>query len=134
MIKILSKDNWDVSWDMPQQGAFLIDLRDCRAKSDILKAIGHQLKGKDSPVIHGNSMDALIDVMSDWFCENWGQKKDVYITGGGRLFEISHDFAMNVTQCFNDAFEGAIYERSLNHGDEGIHEEIGNIRIFLGLT
>jgi hypothetical protein len=134
MIKVISRENWDSSWDERQKGSILIDLRKCESKPDILKAIGHNLRGQDSPIIHGNSLAALVDVMSDWFCENWGKKKVVYITGGNRLFGIGRDFAMNLTQCFNDAFEGAIYDRSLNHNGEGIHEEIGNVSIFLGLT
>lgn len=134
MIKVIPKDRWDTTWDNPQQGAILIDLRKCRSKADVLRAVGHKLKGQHSPIIHGNSLDALIDVMSDWFCENWGKEKVIYITGGSHLFAIGNDFAMNLVQCFNDAFEGALFDKSQKKEVQSIHEEINNVRIYLGLT
>jgi len=80
-----------------------------RGKYNIIKTLGHNVKGKGSPLIHGKSLDALIDVMGDWLIESWGQKINIYITGANKIFELGNEFSLNIVQSFNDAFVRAIY-------------------------
>ena len=105
MANVISENTWDLFQNKRlQKGSILIDLSACKTKTDILKKIGHILKGQDSILIRGNSLDALMDVMSDWFCENWEQKHVIYIAGINHLFNMDHALATKVIECFNDAY------------------------------
>lgn len=134
MITIHSPQDWNRSWDSPENGSLLISLQDCGTQADVLMAIGHVIKGQDSPTIHGRSLDALIDVMGDWFIENWGTTKVIHVTGGDHLFTLGRTFAIKVIQCFNDAFAAAIYDRALNHAADGICEELNRVCVYVELT
>lgn len=134
MIEIISKSNWDADCSQTYDYLIQVDLRDCEDTQQIIQKIGSSIKGNASQYISGNSLDALVDVMSDWFIENWGDEKWICITGGNRAFDFGREFALNLVGCFCDAFSGAIYDRSINHGGEGIAEEIGNLTIHFVLN
>lgn len=114
-------------------GAIRLSLYSCETKDEIIRAFGKRLKGRDSVKIKGNSLDALVDVMSDWFIEGWGKEKRVYVSGHKRVFEHGEEFALKVAQCLNDAFTDALHDRALNHDCDGIVDEIHRVHIYLVL-
>lgn len=60
----------------------IIDLTHCNNQRECILLISRKITGKDSPLLQtGNSLDAFFDVLSDYFIENWGEWKDIYIYG-----------------------------------------------------
>lgn len=70
--------------------AIKIDLSICESKEDVILLISKKIRGKDSPdLVSGRSLDALFDVVSDFFMENWLVWGDVCIYGWGN-FSLRH--------------------------------------------
>lgn len=134
MIEFVSSEDWNPLWEQPEAGEILIDLRKAATKQDVIKKIGYSLRGQDSPLIRGNSLDAMTDVASDWFSETWGSDRTIYIAGGKNIQQQGELFLAEIVDCLNQAFIDTLYDRSLNHNGAGIAAEIGNIKIYLGLN
>lgn len=59
-----------------------IDLRPFSTNEEIIFSIGQILRTEQSASVqHDTPLDGLIDVMFDYFYENWGELKDVTILG-----------------------------------------------------
>ncbi|WP_068081564.1 hypothetical protein [Polycladidibacter stylochi] len=110
---------------------YVVDLRGSQSKQEILRSMGKILKGKDSPLINGNSLDALNDVMSDWFCENWGKEKQIYIIGWEVVGEIHSELPVILADIVNSAFLGAVYDKCLRGDSSSVPDEINNFSVFL---
>jgi len=131
MITILEGADWNPRWEFPIEGEVFIDLRGIDKKHRIVRKIGRVLRAEDSPLINGNSLDALIDVVSDWFIETWGTDRVIYIAGGKTLEYQGVKFALEVTLSIEDAFMQAIYDRALNYDGTGISEEFARVSVYL---
>ncbi|HGG64345.1 MAG TPA: hypothetical protein ENK34_07180 [Rhodobacteraceae bacterium] len=131
MITILDPTDWNLRWETPIAGEWFIDLRGIDKKHRIIRKIGRTLRGGDSPLINGNSLDAMIDVVADWFTETWGTNRIIYIAGGKSLECHGVKFALDVTLSIEEAFMDTIYDRALNYEGVGISEEFSHVSVYL---
>lgn len=131
MITALPQDRWRAKYRGRKKDSILVDLSECQSREAVIAAIGRKLKAQDSQLIRGESLDALTDVVGDWFIENWGKRRQVFIANGDRLFDFGRGFAEQVLACIDDAFLAASHDRAINHDGAGVAEEIGLVRCYL---
>ena len=110
MISFLEGQAWNPIWETSAPGRVFVDLTGCRDLPCVLRRLGGTLRGSDSPIIKGNSLDAFIDVLGDWFIDIWGQSAEVYVGGASAIEKLGPRVLANITECFHDAFESASRE------------------------
>lgn len=66
--------------DLPKNKKLTLDFQDCDNSRQAILYVSQKLKGSESPnLVGGYSFDALFDVVSDFFMENWLSWKDIHI-------------------------------------------------------
>jgi hypothetical protein len=128
-MKILLANDWSEAWLRPKAGSYAIDLRGVASKKEAIVRLASTLSGKQSHPVNGDSLDALQDVIADWFYEHWTTKKTIYIAGGRSLCNLDPDLAVHVADVINSAFIAAIYDRSQVDKDTDIHLGIARTRV-----
>lgn len=123
MIEFLKKESWDKFGEQWQAepSKIIIDTRECMAEEDFVLAIGQVLHASYStPLIGGYSLDALIDVLSDYFIENWRQYKEIYIVGWQRFIGMHPSFSQRTLLSLMDSYIKAIecQHRAVDFGDD----------------
>lgn len=82
-----------------------IDLTTCVKRNDYILAIGEKLHASYStPLVTGNSLDALHDVVSDWFIENHLKWKDVFIQGWQTFTQKESIYAQKVLTVLMEGY------------------------------
>ena len=130
MIRFLSNvPDWNPIWGIKEKGRLLIDLGKCADKECILRKIGTVLKGSDSPTIDGNSLDALIDVMGDWFMEHWGEPIEIYIRGADAIKRCDPELLPELAYGVQCAFDSGARNAHLVGRDTSYEEAKTRARI-----
>ena len=96
--------------DLPKiKKAIKINLSDCESKEDAILLISKKIRGTNSPdLANGYSLDALFDVMSDFFMENWLTWGDICIYGWGD-FSLQHPMlSQQILSLIMDAYISGI--------------------------
>jgi len=131
VIQFLSNvPDWNPIWGIKENGRLLIDLGKCADKECILKKIGAVLKGSDSPTISGNSLDALVDVMGDWFMEHWGEQIAIYIRGADAIKRCDPELLTEIADCMQSAFDQGARNAHLVGRDTSYEDARTRARIF----
>jgi len=131
VIRFLSNvPDWKPIWEIKKKDRLLIDLPKRADKECILRKMGAVLKGSDSPTIGGNSLDALIDVMSDWFIEHWGEKIEIYIRGADAIKRCDPGLLAEIAYCMQSAFDRGASNAHLVGRDTPYEEAKKRIAIF----
>jgi hypothetical protein len=84
--------------------------------------------------IRGNSLDALDDVVSDWFIEHWGDKVEIYLRGVEAMRRCRRDLMDDITDVLSNAIDNAASQASEvgRVCDEAVARE--RIKIFFCFT
>ncbi len=107
MISYYQKEDWDRFGKKCSENTehIIIDIRKCQSRNNIVLLIGTTLRASYSAEMQtGKSLDALHDVVSDWFIEHWNNWKTVYIIGWQNFTEKYPFFSQDVLQVLNDAY------------------------------
>ena len=120
------------------KGLTIVDLRTVKNKDEAVLAIEEKMHGKNSSRLTTGNFDALEDVMTDWFVDNWGHEKHIYILGGGNLVNLDVELALNLVTIIEAAYLAAIYSVSqtpdIVDNDVPVHKEINHTHISLILN
>lgn len=113
--------------DLPKSNKKIsIRLTDCQNKIEVVGLIGSKLKAKDSPLICGKSLDALHDVISDYFIENWLKWHDVYIYGWGQFSINNPIFSQKVLTIIMLAYQTSLFAAAQSvHWEESSFHDSG---------
>lgn len=117
-------------WGNKKKGQLFIDLRKCADRQCILREIGGVLKGSDSQTMRGNSLDALVDIMGDWFIERWGEKVEIYIRGADAIKKCDPGLLTEIADCMQSAFDHGARNAHLVGRDTSYEEPKTQARIF----
>lgn len=90
-----------------------IDLRSCEVEEDYYKAFIDKLNAPYSNIEDfGNNLDALADVVSDYYNENWLTWKEVYVTGWKSFIAkhpiFSQKFLVTLNSTYLTSIEGTL--------------------------
>ena len=90
-----------------------IDLRGCEVEEDYYKAFINKLNAPYSTIEgFGNNLDALADVVSDYYNENWLTWKEVYVTGWKSFINkhpvFSQEFLATLNSTYLTSIEGTL--------------------------
>jgi hypothetical protein len=89
------------------------------------------LKGRDSPkIVGGNSLDALVDVMGDWFIEHWGETIEIYIRGADAIKRCDPALLPLIADCMQSAFDSGARNAHLVGRDTPYEEAKKRVTIF----
>lgn len=87
-----------------------VNLLKCVHKEDFVKELGNKLCGQSSPKLQtGLSLDALADVVSDYFIENWLKWHDIYIEGWGYFSNKEPIFSQKVLIILTDSYLSSVH-------------------------
>ncbi|GGF61734.1 hypothetical protein GCM10007301_21790 [Azorhizobium oxalatiphilum] len=81
----------------------VIDLAGTTTAQEALVRIGRVLKGADSPLIAGRSLDAFQDVVSDWMLENIHHRRHVTLIHAEALRRIDKALLPEIAACLDEA-------------------------------
>ncbi|ANB92143.1 hypothetical protein MOVS_09370 [Moraxella ovis] len=101
-----------------------IYLSDCQSTTEKVALIGGKLRGKESTLTNGESLDALHDVISDYFIENWLKWHDIYIYDWGQFSNQEGIFSQKVLNVIIQAYQTSLFgaAQSVHWGDESFDE------------
>lgn len=106
MISFYSKKDWETfgkKWTDDEK--IIIDLRKCRSEQDVVLSIGDILRASYSTELQGgNSLDALHDLVADWFIEQWNNWNDIYIIGWKRFINEHPFFSQKILLVLTDSY------------------------------
>ncbi len=73
-------------------------------KKDIIRTMASSLRGEGSISMEsfGNNLDALNDVLGDWFLDTWFEQKEVYILGFSKIFENDMVFGLKLIDMLSE--------------------------------
>lgn len=103
-----------------KQQKISIYLSDCQSTTEKVALIGSKLRGKESTLTNGESLDALHDVISDYFIENWLKWHDIYIYDWGQFSNQEGIFSQKVLNVIIQAYQSSLFgaAQSVHWGDE----------------
>ncbi|WP_434354156.1 hypothetical protein VH441_03790 [Psychrobacter sp. HD31] len=107
MIVFENKESWNQFGQKRSENSdnIIINLKQCKLEDDFLIAIGNNLRASYSTDIQiGKNLDALHDIVSDWFIEQWNNWKDVYIVGWLEFVNKYPVFSQKVLLVLNDSY------------------------------
>ncbi len=116
MISYDSKECWDEFCEIwsKDKNNIIIDLRECSSKREFVLSIGSILRASYSTKVEvgsgisidaeGGNLDALSDVMSDWFIENWNNWKDIYIVGWQGFIDKHPVYSQKLALTLTDSY------------------------------
>ena len=70
------------------------------------------MSGAQSPILVRGNLDALIDVMGDFFYERWAEEIAIYVKGSGFLSNSLGIELARIVLCFDSAFDRATFSAS----------------------
>jgi hypothetical protein len=128
MIDLLNEDDWYPQWeegyDRPDAIRQYIDLSKSKTREQVFFEVGRLIRGGDSSPISGRSADALIDVMSDWFIEQWGKEKEIYIRFDTRWGALDKLLLAELYDLFFCAWTRSIHDRVRQFGGADLLDEL----------
>jgi hypothetical protein len=110
MIDFIGREGWEPKWEISAGGREFIDLTGCDSINEVMLNLGRCLRGSDSRFIRGNSVDAFIDVLGDWFSENWESGKEVCIKGRGLGSALVFTDLAELVEIFHLGFDRAAHD------------------------
>ena len=132
MIRFLSNvPGWNPIWKIKTKERLVVDLGECRDQQGIVRELVTLLKGRDSPkLVGGNSLDALVDVMGDWFTEHWGETIEIYIRGADAIKRCDPALLPLIADCMQSAFDRGARNAHLVGRDTPYEEAKKRVTIF----
>jgi hypothetical protein len=132
MIRFLSNvPDWNPIWKIKAKERLVVDLGECRDQQGIVRELVTLLKGRDSPkIVGGNSLDALVDVMGDWFIEHWGETIEIYIRGADAIKRCDPALLPLIADCMQSAFDSGARNAHLVGRDTPYEEAKKRVTIF----
>ena len=110
---------------------YRINLRGLTQRGQVLVAVGSVLTTVSSPrITETSAMAGLVDVMSDFFYEFWGNK-EIEIRGFDAVYRIDRNFGAEIVASIDWAFMLAIEAAARTGEKTDISEEIARNHIFI---
>lgn len=141
MIRFLTGNGWNEEWAIKEPGKFCVDLRGLSDEDSIIGAFWNELRGPGFPASnypgkgYVASLDALEEVIGDFFAARWVESTTITIVGGNSLNKVGPFFPAFVVDTLNSAIYLAVREKSVESRNVNeICEGIDNITIWLILN
>lgn len=122
----------------------VIDLRPCKECHEYVLAIEDKLHASENAtrLQTGKSLDALADVLWEYFYENWLKSPEIYLVGWKGFIDKHPVFSQKLLTTISEAHKSVVWgqARAVYEGEEKvekikIHEEIQNgVKCFLILN
>jgi hypothetical protein len=112
MINFVNSDAWNPAWEKARDGQYFVDISECATAEQAAKRIGGVVSGEQSPILVRGNLDALIDVMGEFFYERWGEEIAIYVKGSRLLSNALGIELARLILCFDSAFDRATFSAS----------------------
>jgi hypothetical protein len=131
MISFKDASEWRGDYLDKKKGRIVIDFVHASSRSDAILAIGHVLKGGDSPTMQKGNLDALKDVVSDWVIENAAKRTEVFLINCYRIEKAEKGLLDKIADVMSHALtSGTRYVRQ-EHEELDVSIPGNNIRIYI---
>ncbi len=111
---------------------YLVDLHGCTSREDVVRKTAAALIGADDPLLKDGygltqgHLDALHEVVSEWFVAHWGEPKEILVKGARSVAHIDAVLPAMIVDVLHCGFESAVLQ-ALENGQD-VAEELKRTR------